>query len=105
MATGTFRLNRPALTQLLRGMSGPVGKDLALTAQYVSNSAKRRCPVDTGRLRSSIRWAVFTDAQGLFAQVGTDVEYALFVERGTRYMEARPFLQPALDAVGLRGIF
>ncbi len=48
----------------------------------VQREAKGRCPVDTGRLRSSIRATFYAD--GLAAEVGTDVEYAPHVEFGTR---------------------
>lgn len=30
-------------------------------------------------------------------QVGTDVEYAVYVEYGTKHMEAQPYLRPALN--------
>jgi hypothetical protein len=31
------------------------------------------------------------------AVVGTNVKYARFIEEGTKFMRARPYLQPALD--------
>lgn len=43
--------------------------------------ARKRCPVDTGRLRSSIN--LFFSKGGLAALVGTVVSYAKFVEFGT----------------------
>lgn len=53
---------------------------IAETALAVQAGAKRRVPVDTGRLRSSIR-AKFT-ADGLSAIVWTDVQYAAAIEHG-----------------------
>jgi len=50
---------------------------------------------DTGTLVSRIVMEV--DEQKLEATVGTTVWYAKFLELGTRLMEARPFLTPALD--------
>lgn len=61
----------------------------------VQNEAKRRCPVDSGRLRASVTH----DADEAGAVVGTNVEYAPYVELGTRYQDPQPFLVPALDAV------
>lgn len=48
--------------------------------------------VDTGRLRGSISHA--TDDTS--AYIGTNVEYAPYVELGTRKMAARPFLRNAV---------
>lgn len=47
-------------------------------------------PVDTGRLAASLRLRVENDQ----AQIVSDVEYAPFVFRGTRYVDARP---PEID--------
>lgn len=85
----------------------------------IEGSAKDLCPVDTGRLRASIstNW----DGSGMFhgrvrspakasdgvnmphktsgdiavVRVGTNVEYAPFVEYGTRRMSPRMFLTQA----------
>lgn len=48
--------------------------------------------VDTGRLRGSITHAKDDDS----AYVGTNVEYAPYVELGTYKMPARPFLKNAI---------
>lgn len=55
--------------------------------------AKRKCPVDTGTLRNSITNTVETDEKA--AYIGTNVEYAPYVEFGTKKMAAQPFLEPA----------
>lgn len=60
--------------------------------------AKRKCPVDTGRLRNSITHTV--DGGALEAYIGTNVEYAPHVELGTRNMDAQPFLRPAASDHG-----
>lgn len=59
--------------------------------------AKAVVPVDTGNLKNSIR--SWFSADGLTAYVGTHVEYAPYVEFGTRKMAARPYLRPAAEAV------
>lgn len=86
----------PALAALLDSERGPVGRDLARRAVQVDATAKRICPVDTGRLRSSITWDVGEDDLGLVATIGSDVEYAPHVELGTSRSPAQPFLRPAL---------
>lgn len=90
------RLDQRALDQLLR--SSEVGRELQRRAIRVEGGAKRLCPVDTGRLRASITNALEQDEQGLVAKVGSDVEYAPFIELGTSRMRAQPYLRPALAA-------
>lgn len=53
--------------------------------------AKKECPVDTGRLRNSITHTIDRDS----AYVGTNVEYAPFIELGTTKRKPKPFLVPA----------
>jgi HK97 gp10 family phage protein len=50
--------------------------------------------VDTGNLKNSLRVLEVTDERASF---GTSADYAAYLEFGTRYMEARPFLRPAAD--------
>ena len=57
--------------------------------------AKFLCPVDTGRLRGSIVYQV--DAEDDAVYIGTNVEYAPYVELGTRKQKAQPFLRPAAE--------
>lgn len=84
---------------LLASTRGPVGKLIAELCVKVESAAKARCPVDTGRLRSSITWRIETDGQGIVGIVGTNVEYAIYVHEGTRYMAGRPFLLEGLRQV------
>jgi len=64
-------------------------RDLVL---LVEAEAKKRCPVDTGKLRASITPVIESWAAGY---VGTNTEYAPYVEYGTRKTDAQPFLEPA----------
>lgn len=67
----------------------------------VQNNARMLAPVDTGRLRSSITATKGSDGTGAYVDIGTNVEYAAYVEFGTIYMAAQPYLRPALAlAVG-----
>lgn len=60
----------------------------------VERDAKLACPVDTGRLRSSIQ----VGGEGLERTVSTNVEYAPHVEFGTKRRAAKPFMNPAAEA-------
>lgn len=90
----------------------------------VEADAKKNCPVDDGQLRQSITHDVSTDNGTIEGTIGTNVEYAPYVEIGTGIYSAegtgrkggwlyedeksgelvftmgqhpQPYLQPALD--------
>lgn len=89
---------------LLHDTNGPLGKYMATLCALIETAAKGHCPVDTGRLRSSITHRVEADGGEIVGVVGTSVEYAIYVHEGTRYMAGRPFLVDGLFAVvGSRG--
>lgn len=67
---------------------------LSDAAKVVEGDAKLRAPVRTGNLRSSITGRV----AGEQAIIGTNVEYAPYMEYGTKVTKAQPYLRPALDA-------
>lgn len=56
--------------------------------------AKALCPVDTSNLRNSI--ANDDDGESTVV-IGTNVEYAPYVEYGTSKMAERPYLRPAVE--------
>lgn len=78
---------------LLDNVDQVVSRQVAKTAYKIEREAKQRCPVDTGRLRGSIT----TNIKDTEAEVGSNVEYAKFVELGTSYQAAQPFLIPAFE--------
>ena len=59
------------------------------------NYAFLKCPKDTGRLANSIDKQVSPDEQCVY--IGTNVEYAAYVEMGTSRMTARPYIKPAIE--------
>jgi HK97 gp10 family phage protein len=61
-------------------------------ALHVQGDVQEKVPVDTGRLKGSIR----ADSTEDYGRVFTDVEYAIYVEYGTSKMKAQPFLRPSL---------
>ena len=62
-------------------------------AKRIRDQAERNAPSRTGYLRSTIYAAV----KDWVAEIGAEASYSCFVEFGTRYMRARPFLYPALQ--------
>lgn len=66
---------------------------IATYVYRIQRSAKRNAPVDTGRLRASI----VARLMRLAGEVSTNVEYAIYQEKGTYKMDAQPFMGPALE--------
>lgn len=66
--------------------------------QMVQGTAKLYVPVLTGFLQSRITYAIIATDKTVVGTVFVDgVLYAGFVEFGTRFMAAQPYLRPALD--------
>lgn len=55
--------------------------------------AQRNAPVDTGYLKRGIGLEI--TAGGMTAEVEPTAEYAPYVELGTRFMDAQPYMAPA----------
>lgn len=77
-------LNKSQMTRMLTEPGQPVHTHIMKMTLKVHGTAVRLCPVDQGRLRSSIRWSMNIDGRGVFGLVGTDVSYAIFVHEGTK---------------------
>lgn len=61
---------------------------------YAKKNLTKNKSVDTGNLRNSITHEVNESEQA--AYIGTDVEYASYVEMGTIKQKAKPYLKPAV---------
>ena len=68
-------------------------KGLAKGAMLIADRAKVLAPVRSSTLRDSIT----SKAEGMSAEVGTNVEYAIYQEFGTYKMAAHPYLIPAME--------
>lgn len=73
-----------------------VKKAVRLNGAEMTEQAKRNAPVRTGDLEGSITQSVSGD--GLETKTAPHVDYAAYVELGTRFMEAQPYLEPAHNA-------
>ena len=69
-------------------------REIAATSLDVQTEAKRTVPVITGRLKTSIG-EQRRSSDGLGIIVDANVEYAVYVEYGTEFQKAQPFLNPA----------
>ena len=69
-------------------------KDIVkLNASELTEEAQRLAPVDTGFMKNSIVFKLSNG--GLTATIQAHTEYDIYVELGTRFMQAQPFLTPA----------
>ena len=86
--TGTDKLTEN-IDKLMNGINNDLKKIITDGAVNIEADAKINCPVDTGRLRSSITHNIRLDLVGGWTgRVGTNVEYAPYVEFGTPRMIA-----------------
>jgi HK97 gp10 family phage protein len=83
-----------SITKLRAKIPDACEEGLTQIANVIIKEAQRIVPVDTGRLRDSIK--VFstsaTEVKG-----GTEVFYAGFVEFGTARQRSQPYMRPAID--------
>jgi HK97 gp10 family phage protein len=89
---------RDAIVRALDDWDTGLRANLDHLLEMAAEEARKRCPVDTGRLRRGIETDIDTggahsDVTGVLFD---DVPYAPFVEFGTRYMRAQPFLRPGM---------
>ena len=77
--------------QVLSALEKAIKNGLEAIGLTAETYAKKATPVDTGRLRNSISHAVDGEA----AYIGTNVEYAPYVELGTSRAKAHHMLQKA----------
>lgn len=69
-------------------------------ANVHTTHAKQHAPVDTGTLMRSIHVEPGeSGATSATARSGTDVEYAIYQEHGTRFQSGTPFMRPAMDEI------
>lgn len=79
--------------ELKANISNRLTKALTMAAIVAQESAIIKVPVDTGLLKNSLTYKVEDNS----AYIGTNVFYAPYVEFGTKYQRAQPFLAPAIS--------
>lgn len=80
----------------VNGNMDAVKRIVQMNGAELQQKAMRGAPVDTGNLKRSIGLRL-TDG-GMTAEVEPTAEYAPYVEYGTRFMNAKPYMRPAYDA-------
>jgi HK97 gp10 family phage protein len=102
------RLAEAAITKGLRGvgleaaslMQSSMRESVAAGERYGNHTASapgQPPAIDTGRLVGSVfSTGVERIGGDLAVRVGTNTEYAIYLEQGTERMAARPFIAPAV---------
>ena len=75
--------------EVLSALEKAIERGLEAIGLTAEGHAKKNTPVDTGRLRNSIAHTVEDNA----AYIGTNVEYAPYVELGSRGRDGKHMLQ------------
>ena len=81
---------------VLREADKLISHNLALAALMVERTAKKIVAVKTGTLKRSITHEPVVPKREV--RIGTNIEYAPFVELGTSKQSAQPYLRPALES-------
>jgi len=83
----------------IKGMFEAVEKQmkyrLVLIGELVKSKARKNAPFKTGTLRNSIDYEV--EEENKLVRIGTNVEYAAFLEFGTKFITPRFFLTHAYN--------
>ena len=92
-----------ALRRKEKEIKEKASRGMAKGCKIVEDEAKARCPVSTEATRpggphGELRESITSQTEGLTGMVGTNKEYAGYVELGTCKMPAQPYLVPALLA-------
>jgi len=90
---GAEELNQ-ALSHLDVALQNQLHERLAEWSEIVRAEAVRLAPARSGYLRSTI----FARTRDWEAEVGAEATYAASVEFGTNRIQAKPFLNPAVEA-------
>lgn len=72
-----------------------VKKIVQTNTAELTQKAQRNAPVDTGYLRRSITMTI--EGGGLEGHSTAGAEYGPYVEHGTRFNTAQPFMRPAFN--------
>ena len=88
-----LRMNQDNSKEVLLSLKDLKRKALEEIGLQAEGYVQLITPVDTGRLRASISHRVIDENS---VAIGTNVEYAAYVERGTSKTRAQPYLKPGV---------
>lgn len=83
--------------QFTAAMDAALARAMEEVGLVAEGYAKAKCPVDTGMLRNSITHIGGKEGNAHVEAIGTNVEYAKYVELGTSRAKEQPYLRPAAE--------
>ena len=92
-ASGLVEIREDNAQRIADAIDQALARALEEVGLVAEGYAKKACPVDTGRLRNSITHQVRPSEKSVY--IGTNVEYAPYVELSTSRTNGQPFLRPA----------
>lgn len=92
-ASGLVEIREDNAQRIADAIDQALARALEEVGLVAEGYAKKACPVDTGRLRNSITHQVRPSEKSVY--IGTNVEYAPYVELSTSRTKGQPFLRPA----------
>jgi hypothetical protein len=75
-----------------------VGRDMLIRGNRVRNAARRNVSKDTGRLAGSITSELSQEGDRIVVRIGSNLEYAIYVEKGTGIYAGRGMIRPKSGA-------
>ena len=90
---GVLEIEEDNARQIADAIDQALARALEEVGLVAEGYAKKACPVDTGRLRNSITHQVRPSEKSVY--IGTNVEYAPYVELSTSRTKGQPFLRPS----------
>ncbi|MDG6125100.1 HK97-gp10 family putative phage morphogenesis protein [Lactococcus formosensis] len=70
-----------------------VKKIVVMNGSQLTENSQKLAPVDTGNLKRSI--TMLTKDNGMATRTKAHVDYAAYVEYGTRFQGKKPYMKPA----------
>ena len=93
-----FKVIENNISEVTNEAEAAIGRALEMIGLQGERHAKealtQQGAVDTGRLRNSVTHQVISEDS---VAIGTNVEYAPYIEFGTYKMDARPYIRPAIE--------
>lgn len=81
------------IDEVLEALAEKKQTSLEEVGQIAVNDARNNTPVDTGNLRNSMMYSIDNGA----VAVGSNVDYAVYVEEGTRKQKAHHMVRNAMQ--------